>query len=614
MESAVVYEENLAHLTSGFIPNIIPEGLFKDIFNKKILKNALNKLDQNITKNKKCPNKPFVTAINEVLYASNSKCIKGYNNYGGTECISFFAYKKDGNTRNMGIINPKLYTVFVRNLLIVKDEWLKEIYYDEDNLNIINHSNSPILLFKNSESWVNNIANNYPDALFNLKDKGFRRNIKNSRKTEGVYTKYLETDFESFYDNIYTHKLENLRDYSPYKEFKVEYPSIDDFFDFLDRFNRNANKNQTKGIVQGPVSSAISAELLSIAIDFSLFNECKDSDEFNEVNYIRYVDDHTFFSNNIGHLEWIKKRLNKVIKKFKLNLKAEKTVIEPGFKDFKEANLNHIMLNCPFLDKKSKRGISCSNLIDQFMKYAYELENKKDFSQLKALISLSINKINKNGIYINSDMVEIVIPYILKLSFIDPYLASNCYSLIEVIIKKLNEQIITSSKKISKILRLKKEILSYLIYNLTFVNKEFYETNIQIWHYYLIGKYAYNDQRNKVLKELLDKCNHEHYSCDSLLILPFIKKNLDSNKDIFNHIKQTYWDEFKKNGNSKNNLLGISESRWWPTILSLCNYINWYKSEYKNKKNELKKIRDMEQEIKQLFQNNIKEFQLFIKI
>lgn len=83
---------------------------------------------------------------------------------------------------------------------------------------------------------------------------------------------------------------------------------------------------------------------------------------------------------------------------------------------------------------------------------------------------------------------------------------------------------------------LKNVIINHLIKCLDCVNEEFYESNIQIWHYYLIGKYILDDgKRNEILGDLLNKCDSEYYSYDCLLILPFIKENLDKNNDIFNH-------------------------------------------------------------------------------
>ena len=74
--------------------------------------------------------------------------VKFYNKHGGSECLFFFTYKKDGNTRNMGVINPKYYSVFVYNLLSIKNEWLEEIYRSESDSKIIDHSNSQIWVLK----------------------------------------------------------------------------------------------------------------------------------------------------------------------------------------------------------------------------------------------------------------------------------------------------------------------------------------------------------------------------------------------------------------------------------------------------------------------------------
>ena len=597
--SKKVLEEDLECLVNGFTSDQLPSGMFKEIFDKEILKEVLKVIKTN-----------FKSGKLACLDDFGSK-VKFYNKHGGSECLFFFAYKKDGNTRNMGVINPKYYSVFVYNLLSIKNEWLEEIYRSESDSKIIDHSNSQILVFKNYEALINNM--NYTEdsdiiddefSVFNISKhkNNFNNNIKKSKKIEGWYTHYLETDFESFYDNIYTHKLENLSDYLPYKELiEKKHVNVAEFFEFLDVFNRRVNRNQTKGIIQGPISSNISAELLSIAIDFKLNKEYG-----NDVNYVRYVDDHTFFSNDIGKLEKVRKKLNKIIKDFKLSLKSEKTIIKLGFKKHKGSNINEIIVNCPFLDKNNKKAISKSDLILQFMNYISELESKKDFSQIKASITSLINKIDDHKIDIDREVIDIFVPYILKLSFIDPFLATNCYSLIEKLI------ILSSNSNnpfIDTDTSLKNVIIDHLIECLDYVNEEFYESNIQIWHYYLIGKYISDDEkRNEILENLLDKCDSEHYSCDCLLIFPFVKENSDKNNDIFNHMKNAYIRECSKqnNGNEESDMKldGISESRWWPLVLLL-------------KKRGQQTIKD---DLKPLFQpedesedgdSKIKEFGLF---
>ena len=69
--------------------------------------------------------------------------------------------------------------------------------------------------------------------------------------------------------------------------------------------------------------------------------------------------------------------------------------------------------------------------------------------------------------------------FFLKLFFVDPFLTTNCYSLIErLIILSINNSFIDTNTS------LKNVIINHLIKCLDCVNEEFYESNIQIWHYY----------------------------------------------------------------------------------------------------------------------------------
>ena len=79
-----ICEKNIIHFANGFIPNQLPYNLFANIFNEKILKKALERINKNIAKNSEAL----------VKVADVHSDAKSYNEHGGAECISFSAYKK----------------------------------------------------------------------------------------------------------------------------------------------------------------------------------------------------------------------------------------------------------------------------------------------------------------------------------------------------------------------------------------------------------------------------------------------------------------------------------------------------------------------------------------
>ena len=224
----------------------------------------------------------------------------------GVEPVQYFGYKNNKRYRELSIPHFNFYIAFVYNTIIVKDVLFKNIY-SENNDGKKDYSNSPILVKNFKEELVFTSTVNYKDEIVEevesmmLEDTEFIGEAERTRmfnnavlkdiKAEGISLHYLETDIESYFENIYTHSLNELKTLSPYKNIKDK--GVEKYFEFLDYFNMKTNLNHTKGILTGPLSSAISAELLLISIDEFIHEKIKDKD----ISYKRYVDDMWFYSN-----------------------------------------------------------------------------------------------------------------------------------------------------------------------------------------------------------------------------------------------------------------------------------------------------------------------------
>ena len=77
------------------------------------------------------------------------------------------------------------------------------------------------------------------------------------------------------------------------------------------------NSNQTKGIIAGCFSSNISSELMMLCVDNEIEKIIKNED----ISYIRYVDDFTFFSNSKERLEEFIDLTQKILNKYKSHTK-----------------------------------------------------------------------------------------------------------------------------------------------------------------------------------------------------------------------------------------------------------------------------------------------------
>lgn len=146
--------------------------------------------------------------------------------------------------------------------------------------------------------------------LFTYTEKKLAHEENNVRylKKQGAKLHSVKVDIESFYPNVYTHYLSKIKDAEPYKDNIC----CDTYFDFLDYYNMKINNNQTKGIVTGVYSSTISAELLMLCVDYEINNVIGD-----EVSYIRYVDDLTFFSDSLEEIYSKMPLVQRVLNKYR---------------------------------------------------------------------------------------------------------------------------------------------------------------------------------------------------------------------------------------------------------------------------------------------------------
>lgn len=515
----------------------------------------------------------------------------------GSESIKYFSFKNDGSLRPMGIVNPMWYFSFIYNILISFDKknWLNELYNSNDFKNIIHHSNSPIIGYDGQiasngyDSYLfdddYNYSSYYETNQYFINEntsktaKFFQNNQEKMVLEEATNPYYLKSDVESYFQNIYTHKLENLKDCFPYNEagkFNTELKN--DFFIFLDEFNMSVNDNHTKGIIQGPLSSSISAELLGIYIDYQIIskqNEENKSDNIkSKIPFIRYVDDMTFFATDESKLENQKEKLFRIFRRQGLTQKSEKVKIAKGFAPDKSADMNDIYNKLTFLNNpyvKYFRNILFD--IRRYLKFNLSEDNivqvRATLTKLKGFFkNISNNEIiNKNAklIYI------FLYSFILKMIYTNPNINSHGYKLIDMIIQSINNK------------EIKIYMLRMLLNDTKYIEKHYAETEIQIWHYYLIGKNCckstdlkeYDDIKDindRAISFLEKRIKNDPQSADVLLLLSFVnddKLSLTQNIKIFDLVKDLY-----KTENKTDNISGIGSSKWWPIIVELYIYLN----------------------------------------
>lgn len=280
-----IQQRNIDLLIAGYWYEDLPPVI--DIANMKgMIKGIIEKIDNDIYDD-------FYKTDGIITEYKNTQA-PSYIFNDGIEPITFFEFKKNGALREMQIPNLKYYCTFVYNTIAVYDELFSKLYSEPEYDKYVCNSNSYILfnelfhiykLYDGSEEIIESGI----FAVKNNKTTGQLAHEENNvryLKKQGAKLHSVKVDIESFYPNVYTHYFSKIKDAEPYKDNIC----CDTYFDFLDYYNMKINNNQTKGIVTGVYSSTISAELLMLCVDYEINNVIGD-----EVTYIRYVDDLTFF-------------------------------------------------------------------------------------------------------------------------------------------------------------------------------------------------------------------------------------------------------------------------------------------------------------------------------
>lgn len=500
---------------------------------------------------------------------SSSRAPKHFYNVksGGTESINFYTIKSDGTFRPLSVPNIKYAILFSYNLLEVKQSLIHFFYDDKERRDgISSHSELPIVgydnhmfdLFQYPQKKINSFVDTtQPDARF------FVENEIRKVKLESTYPYILKIDLSKFYENVYTHlfgdlsfkKIDRIINPTDFYDYvwrlslpNSEVEKLKAFFNWLDTLNQKINNNHTKGILQGPISSRISAEILQLYIDEKIIELLRTKPS--SITFTRYVDDYKFYAKNQSDLENLKIDLTHLFREFSLPLNDSKIEIYKGFEKNKGAHLNAD--NMKWLRKKDvKIGIrrfleirnTFSSLID-----------KSDWSSVKSLLT----HLTKNDLYFderNHNIPIVFIEMLVKLVYINGSLTLHAYKLLaHVVTSKLPRQT-------------RKNILEKLMSESEYISKLYSDSDLEIWHYYVMSLLS-DAQTHKKIFQKYRSFKGSKESHPIILTVLIKERSLATNKLILDELIQFInIDE-----------PGIAQSKWWLPISKL--WIVYKKSKY----------------------------------
>ena len=496
----------------------------------------------------------------------------------GIEPITFFDFKKNGALREMQVPNLKYYCSFIYNTMVVYEKLFVRLYTDLSLKDYIASSNSYILFnetFHVHRDYTGDeeIIESGFFAVKNSKTTGQLAHEENNLrylKKQGSRIYSVKVDIESFYPNVYTHYLSKIKRFEPHSKLQC-----DEFFDFLDSYNMKTNNNQTKGIAAGVFSSAISAELLMLCVDFEIEKEIGQ-----DVEYIRYVDDMTFFSDSLEKIYSILPKVQMVLNKYRLRINNNKTEACKNIYNMSYVDMYELKKRFSFFCF-DEDGITVLDKdvfynIKGYISVAYDNDKK---SEIKTFLTLLKTAINKGKIIFLEEQIQFkkyVVSYLLQLSCVEPVFSSRCYKVIMEIFEQSRGEEIYG------------ELLKELRSKSDYIDTTYHDSVMQIWHYYVLSQY----EEEAEIEELI--ISFKEREINPIILASFVKTGKGKNEEIFKCIKGKYSAIEKKDGEKDYWKRSIMLSKWWFPLFIIYlkdekNYSEFYNSNhfhlfYKNMK------------------------------
>ncbi len=436
------------------------------------------------------------------------------NGVKGTEPSLYYSFKNNNSLRQMGIVNPLIYIGFVYNTEVVK-----EIFFVNRYLSFPHYHNSLSPVFADDYFVVE--SDFYDETEIDYRENflvnifGFEYKKERTKEIEDNFLYSLKVDVSNFFSNIYTHHLERLgKKYNTFSSVPSENEKT--YFAFLDSFSRYANTSQTKGIIPGPFSSSLCAELLMCEIDKKIVKQLIDD---KNIGYLRNVDDMTFYSDSRAELSVLLNKLQVLLYSFHLSLNTNKTLIEKCAFEYEE-------------DLKEEINKTANSFCEHNV-------NLDDLESLKASIAKSISNGNKvlaksilskiknmledkynNDLTFSIQETRNAINYFFKLALSENYLGSRCFKIIDLLLNHSSEEY---AEAIIEQLSKKKEIIN-----------DFYDNSIiQIWYFYIVNKYGSISTSEEIMNFYFSKESQKN----PIALLCFVKSGEELNTDLINLLK-----------------------------------------------------------------------------
>ncbi|WP_115526594.1 MULTISPECIES: antiviral reverse transcriptase Drt3b [Xanthomonas] len=222
--------------------------------------------------------------------------------------------------------------------------------------------------FRDQSKWASTFFS-YRD--FSLSHKFFES--ESFLELERKFSFLMKLDVSKCFDSIYTHSIEWSMRGKDFSKNHLPNPARGKvtFESEFDAAVRHSNWNETHGIIVGPESSRIFAEVVLQSVDRSIERSLDDKGLKIEIR--RYVDDFYIFGNSQADLELVKKVVRDSLSGINLHLNESKTETSPR----------------PFVSKISVARVKVARSIEDFFGVSSSLLEKGSEAPTPARIERS---------------------------------------------------------------------------------------------------------------------------------------------------------------------------------------------------------------------------------
>ena len=246
----------------------------------------------------------FLTTEHFYNYCSQKGFSLNYTSKMGWDYIRYDSMRNTNVPRALGIPTPFAYynlcTCIVDNWENIKQHFQDKTSQEE---------------FKRSQIHIQKRANGAHlfEMSANYKDvDGDTIEVIQKQPIGSLYK--VETDISSCFPSIYSHAL-------PWalvgKEVAKSNRNDSIWYNQLDKCSRQTKYNETCGLLIGPHTSNLLSEIILTSVDAQLSN----------YNYVRYIDDITYYAKSEDDAELFIRKLSSELKKYELLLNTKKTHI-----------------------------------------------------------------------------------------------------------------------------------------------------------------------------------------------------------------------------------------------------------------------------------------------